>query len=365
MKILVLNYEYPPIGGGASPVSKELAEAYVKLGHDVTVLTMAFRGLPHFEDINGVKIIRVKCIRKKKAICHPWEQLTYIWSAYRYLQNLNIKFDYIHAHFIIPTGVVGVWFAKKTNTKLIITAHGSDVIGHNNSRFKLLYTILKRPWRSIVCNSTKVVAPSDYLIRLMQKTEPNGHYFMIPNGVDKDIFLPLVKKKKILLMSRLQKTKGIQDVISALYKIKTELKFWEVNILGDGPYKDTLQSQVRECQLEDIVYFRGWIENKSEEHLKFLGEADIYISASTIENCPMSVLEALSAGCKLILSDIPAHRQLINDDRVFFDCNNIDALCEKIIYNMNLNMKTETNEKKKNSVLSWNDVAIRYLELMK
>ena len=49
MKILMLNYEFPPLGGGASPVSYEIAKGYVELGHEVTVVTMAFQGLKKFE----------------------------------------------------------------------------------------------------------------------------------------------------------------------------------------------------------------------------------------------------------------------------------------------------------------------------
>ena len=43
LRILMLNYEFPPLGGGASPVSYEIAKAYAKLGHKVDVVTMSFK----------------------------------------------------------------------------------------------------------------------------------------------------------------------------------------------------------------------------------------------------------------------------------------------------------------------------------
>ena len=49
MKILMLNYEFLPLGGGAAPVSYEIAKGYVELWHEVTVVTMAFQGLKKFE----------------------------------------------------------------------------------------------------------------------------------------------------------------------------------------------------------------------------------------------------------------------------------------------------------------------------
>ena len=45
----MLNYEYPPLGGGASPVTKSLAEELVTLGHTVDVVTMSFKGLKEKE----------------------------------------------------------------------------------------------------------------------------------------------------------------------------------------------------------------------------------------------------------------------------------------------------------------------------
>ena len=75
MKILMLNYEFPPLGGGASPVSYEIAKGYAKLGHKVDVVTMGYKNLPKFEIKEGINIFRVKCWRSKKEICHPWEQL--------------------------------------------------------------------------------------------------------------------------------------------------------------------------------------------------------------------------------------------------------------------------------------------------
>ena len=50
----MLNYEFPPLGGGASPVSYEIAKGYIKLGHSVDVVTMGFKGLPKFEKKDGI-----------------------------------------------------------------------------------------------------------------------------------------------------------------------------------------------------------------------------------------------------------------------------------------------------------------------
>ena len=59
MKILILNYDFPPMGGGAAPASYEISKGYAKLGHKVDVITMHFKGLPYFEKKDGILIERV------------------------------------------------------------------------------------------------------------------------------------------------------------------------------------------------------------------------------------------------------------------------------------------------------------------
>ena len=54
MKLLMLNYEFPPLGGGASPLSYEYARTMVALGHEVDVVTMRYTGFPKFEVIDGI-----------------------------------------------------------------------------------------------------------------------------------------------------------------------------------------------------------------------------------------------------------------------------------------------------------------------
>src|SRR5208337_1591359 len=210
MKILFLNYEFPPLGGGGSQVSLEIAKGYVNNGHEVDVVTMSYDGLPEFEVVEGVKVYRVKSLRTKKEICHPWEQLTYLISARRFLTYhlRRTKYDINHTHFIIPTGAVSLWLKKKFNIPYILTAHGSDVLGYNK-RFAPLYPFLKRPWKKIVNNADCVTAPSDFLIQKIREIAGPGTYKTVPNGLDPTRFSPMKKNKKILVVARLFRNKGI------------------------------------------------------------------------------------------------------------------------------------------------------------
>lgn len=365
MRILVLNYEFPPIGGGASPVTYDLCKYFARMGDQVDVITMRYRDLPKYEQVDNINIYRVKCLRKKKDVCYPWEQFTYIYSAIHYIKkNLNMdNYDIVHAHFIIPTAVIALYLKYRYKKNYIITAHGSDVLGHNNSRFALLYKILKKPWCKIVREAKYVVSPSKYLLNLMEKSEKKGHYIIIRNGIDTHQFYAAPKKKQILVMCRLQATKRVEDVINALSYIG-DMKDWKLIIAGDGPQLENLKKLVNEKQLNTHVKFVGWIQNKSTEHLALLAESYIYISASELENCPISVLEAKCSGCQLILSDIAAHKQLIEGENIFFKCGNYKNLAKMLSLKMKNYCEDISTEVENMDIYDWKNVINLYKDIM-
>lgn len=331
MKILCLNYEFPPIGGGSSPVSRDLAKELINMGNQVTVVTMAFKDLPSHEIMDGIKVHRVKCIRSKAFVCHPWEQLSYLISGFFFLRKLmkTESFDVVHAHFIIPTGVLAWWMKKKYGIPYIITAHGSDVMGYNQKRFRLLHKLLINPWKAIVKNADGIVSPSEFLDRLIKKQLPDAQSEIIPNGVDTECFKALPKEKYILVMCRLQETKNVQTVIRAISIIE-DMRGFQLYIAGDGPYKDTLEKMTEELNIRDRVKFQGWVKNKSELHVSLMGKAAIYVSASHFENSPVSVMEALSAQCQPLLSDIPPHRMLVRNEDCFYEADDAETLADKL-----------------------------------
>jgi glycosyltransferase involved in cell wall biosynthesis len=145
MKILMMSYEYPPLGGGGSKVVNGLSKELVSSGHSVDVVTMGFHGLPKHDEVNGVQVYRVPCVRRKKFVCTLPEAATYMFSAIRFVQGLFKKhqYDLIHSHFIFPDGMVAWWITRVLDMDIpfIITAHGSDVPGYNPHRLKLAHKL--------------------------------------------------------------------------------------------------------------------------------------------------------------------------------------------------------------------------------
>ena len=306
----MLNYEYPPLGGGASPVTKSLAEELVKLGHTVDVVTMGFKGLKRKEEINGVTIYRVPSIRKEQGVCQTHEMLSYCYSACRFLPKLlkENKYDINHTHFIIPTGIVSYLNRKKL--PYIITSHGSDVPGHNPDRFSFQHELLKPVWRQVVKNAEWVIAPSNYLKNIILKNVDVDNAIVIPNGFDISSFNFNLKKKemKILLVSRLFEFKGFQYFLDAIKDLDTD---YEINIVGEGPYKEALEKKTKLVKAD--VNFLGWLDNKSPEYKELYETSSIFVFPSAAESFGIVLLEAMASGCAIITTNTSGCSEVVGD----------------------------------------------------
>lgn len=319
----MLNYEYPPLGGGASPVTKSLSEELVKLGHTVDVVTMGFKGLKQTEEINGVTVYRVPSIRKEHNVCQTHEMLSYCYSAYRFLPKLlkERKYDINHTHFIIPTGIVS--YFNKNKLPYIITSHGSDVPNYNPDRFGIQHKLLKPLWKKSFENAKCITSPTEYLKNLILQNFDNKDYSdkikVIPNGIHPENFNPKKKEKKVLIVTRLFERKGVQYVIDAMKDIKDH----ELVICGDGPYREKLEQQISKLNCNNI-HLLGYV---SYERLKHEYEtSSISVLPSSAENFPIVLLEAMAAGCAIITSNSTGCPEVVGNAAFLVEPKNSDDI---------------------------------------
>lgn len=364
MKILMLNYEYPPLGGGASPVTKSLSEELVKLGHAVDVVTMGFKGLKQEEEINGVKIYRVPSIRKKQGVCQTHEMLSYCYSAYRFLPGLlkKNKYDINHTHFIIPTGLVS--YLLRSKIPYIITSHGSDVPNYNPDRFGIQHELLRPLWNAIFRNADYITSPTEYLKDLILENVDKEKYSdkvkIIPNGISPENFNPKKKEKKILVVTRLFERKGVQYVIDAMKGITD----YELVICGDGPYKEKLEQQIKSINANNI-HLLGFVSN---EQLKNEYEtSSIFVLPSSSENFPVVLLEAMASGCAIITSNVTGCPEVVGDTALLVDpkeSGEINKALVRLISDDELRLKLghEARERVLKN-FTWKQVAQDYVEM--
>jgi len=329
--ILVLNYEFPPLGGGAASVSYEIAKRYVLKGYKVDVVTMGYEGLPSFEIINGINIYRVKCLRKRKETCETHELFTYILSAiFVLIRRLKkCKYDFCHCHSLIPSGIIALFLKKRYGLNYIVTIHGSDIPGYNNDRFQFEHLFTKPLLKIIGSNAKFISSPSLFLKDLAMQKIGKLNIVHIPNGIDLDwLNLNFVKPKEKIILStgRLLERKGFQTLINAVKDIELP---YEVNIAGDGPYRKQLKKLAKRSKTK--IVFHGWLDKGSIEFKDLYEKASIYVLASSKENASIALLEGMAARCAVISTNVSGCPETIGNAGFLIDFNDADALKQILI----------------------------------
>ena len=117
MRILVLNHEYPPVGGGGGKACQDIAFELADRGHEIKLLTSHFKGLPRDEDHPNLQIIRLPVLRQSLSRAGLVTMKVYILSSiFKGCQLMKSwKPDIIHVHFAVPAGAAALprWWRRR------------------------------------------------------------------------------------------------------------------------------------------------------------------------------------------------------------------------------------------------------------
>jgi glycosyltransferase involved in cell wall biosynthesis len=312
MRILILNSEYPPIGGGAGNASAHIADQLDRTGHTVTVLTAAFGSLPRTEQKGSVTVHRVPALRRRQDRSNPFEQALFILSAsFWTLQGIpRFKPHATLAFFGVPSGAVA-WLAKKIyQVPYIVSLRGGDVPGFRPYDFRVYHRLVAPFLRQIWRNADAVVANSNGLRQLANNFDPHCEVPVIPNGVDLHAYTPPARDwsfPRLLSVGRLVHQKGLDLAMRALGGLK-EFR-WEWQIVGDGPQMAALQSLAEELGIQDRVIFHGW--QSREGLMECYRQANVFLFPSRHEGMPNAMLEAMASGLPVIASCIAGNEELV------------------------------------------------------
>jgi len=186
--ILMLNYEFPPLGGGAANATFFLLKQFSNrenLKIDLITSSIASEKVENFSKNINIHYLDIG----KKGNLHYQSQkdlLKYSFKAYKYAKKLikKQKYDLCHAFFGIPSGFIAMKLKRKFNLPYIVSLRGSDVPFYNK-RFHLLdKLIFKRLSKKIWRKSTTTIANSKGLKTLALDTNPKQDIKVIYNGVD-------------------------------------------------------------------------------------------------------------------------------------------------------------------------------------
>lgn len=388
-KLLVLTSTFPRWKNDNLPpfvyeLSKRLTSNF-----DVYVLAPHFKGSKKFEIMEDMKVYRFQYFPKnyENLVCSGGalpklnkNKMTYIQVPFFFLVEFisllqlikKIKPDLIHAHWI-PQGIISAIASKFLKVPFIITSLGADAFTYNSK----LGIILKR---FALNNSLKIIAVSTSIKNtLLNKINKKLKIDVIPMGVDCTTFNPTkinqsIKKKYnirgplLLFVGRLTEKKGVEFLIKSMPEILKKHPKAKLMIIGSGELEKKLKDLTIQLKLADRILFMGPLTNS--KLAQYYATADIFIAPSIIahsgdrEGLPVTILEALSSGTKVVFS------KFIDQD-LAKDFSNVYTIREKNsddlarIVNEALKRKKESSDLKLfNKMFDWNSIVKKYLKFM-
>jgi L-malate glycosyltransferase len=370
MKILMLNYEFPPIGGGAGKAHLAIIRQYARSNDiQVDVVTSGPKPGAYIEKISDNITIYKVGVHKKNL--HFWRKIEVIeWlikarQTYHRLIKDN-KYDLVHAFFGLPTG----WLCYRTANKLpyIISLRGSDVPGGNvrlQLEYKLFGPLLKRIWTK----ASGLVACSEGLKARALRFLSLANINVIPNGVDLEKFYPapageLSGKLKLVTVGRLSATKRIEMLIGAVEILSKKGTDVCLRIAGGGGMAKQLKEMVEQNKLTGIIKFSGRVS--ADKMPDFYRQNNIFVSATMQEGMSNAMLEAMASGLPIITTRCEGLEELISDNGIVVEGNSAEAIAETIINLAQDKQRYKTMcaaARRKAETFGWDKVAAAYIKL--
>jgi glycosyltransferase involved in cell wall biosynthesis len=323
---LLINYEYPPVGGGAATATRNLALALKRRGNRVVVLTSAYNGFRGESDESGVVVIRIPALRQSVHRSSLLQMTAYLLSACRHVVQVSDRYEAerVIAFFSIPGGIVARWLQLRRSTPYIVSVRGGDVPG-TEPQLTGFYRLLTWLRRDILRCAREIVAPSLGLKRLCEAADP-VFVRVIPNGVDTTFFAPTrpgaTEDQKhlslmLLFVGRLHWQKNASALLRILEAIRSRFGLpATARVIGDGLERLYLKELAVQTRLENAISFEGWLSRA--EIASAYRQAFLLINLSRYEGMSNVVLEALASGLPVIASNIPGNAELVEDQTTGF-----------------------------------------------
>ncbi len=376
-KILFLNYEYPPLGGGAGNATQYLLREYAGMQDlEVHLVTSSVDESIHTISVAPNITVHSVPVGKNGQNLHfqsAKDLLAYSWRGYWYADTLLAKehFDVIHAFFSVPCGFMAWRLSKRYGIPYIVSLRGADVPGYSE-RFAGLYVFLRPLIRNIWKHAARVIANSKGLRLLALQTNTRQRIDMIPNGIDTTEFKPDATREvdgifRILCVSRITPRKGIRYLIEGFDLLKkrdpSKMELW---IIGEGDESPELRKLVQDLGLHQSVKFFGRMAH--EKLTSFYGLADVFVLPSLNEGMSNTMLEALASGLPIVATVTGGTEELVSDGEngLYIEKESpadIALKLEIILTDEGLRKKMGEASRVRAEQMSWGSVAKQYVEL--
>ena len=362
----MLNYEYPPIGGGTGIACRHLLEAYTRTGRvQVDLVTSGLVGQPTLEQLShNVRIYRVPIPKERLDYWKASELARWTagagWLASRLTRRE--RFDLCHCWGGWPPGILG--YLLRRRLPYLVALRGSDV-PHYSVRLRHVDSVLferisRRVWKS----ARGVVAVGRRLRELALEVTPEVDIRLIPNGTDTSAFTPGRPDERftVLFVGRLVPRKRPGDLLEAFSAVVARVPEARLLYVGDGPERGRLEERRRELGLGKAVQLLG--QMPYHELPRIFQRAHVLVLPSLREGMPNVVLEAMASGLPVVTTRAGA--ELLDGNGIQVPDGDPGAMAQAILrYAAEPSLRIEHGLRSRALAesASWDSVARWYLEL--
>ena len=245
-----------------------------------------------------------------------------LFQAYRIAKRLNL--DIVHTQTEFSMGIIGRFVAKKLKIPCVHTYHTmyEDYL-HYVANGKLLKPIHVKEGTLAFCHHMNgVIAPSKRVLDKLTSYGVKSPIRVIPTGINvghydhgpyRDLrprfgFKPTTPV--MLSVSRLAYEKNLGDLIGAMPAIIKRVPDVQLVVVGDGPSKPQLFSQVHRLGINSHVHFVGEVDNEYVN--QYYHMANVFVSTSNSESQGLTYIEAMAAGVKVVVVRSAYTKDLLN-----------------------------------------------------
>jgi glycosyltransferase involved in cell wall biosynthesis len=397
-KILVLASTFPRWKNDTTPPFVFELEKRLTNNFEIYILAPHSKGAKKFEVWDNQKIYRFQYFwpESLQKLCYEGgiipnlkkNRLLIIQAItlpiFATLAAINIlrkeKVDLLHAHWIIPQGIITLLLNKLFKIPYLVTTHGGDIYGLQNPIFNKLKKMVLR-------NASKVIVVSNDIKRKAINTiDKNLEIEVIPMGVDSKLFNPNkrdlrikdkyeIKGPFLLFVGRLVEKKGPEYLIRAMEKVLKKFPKAKLLIIGEGTLEERLVKLTDSLNLQKNIHFTGPISNY--ELPSYYATADIFIGPSIrtkdgdTEGLGLTFVEASFSGCIPIGTNVGGISDVIKNQESGFivEEKNPKALAASITKILNnKSLEKSLRDRTRSLTLShfdWSVIKNKYSEIYK
>lgn len=321
LRIGLFTDTYAPQVNGVSVSLQLISKGLREAGHQVTIFAPRFPGY-HDDQPSVFRVPSLKYLNKPPIYVAVLGTPRTTWSLTRK------QFDVLHAHSPLTIGVLAYFTASTKNLPLIYTYHTSitdythylKVIGGTG--------LIRRAARWFSTTTTnlgdQVVVPSPKFMRLLLEQKVRKPIHIIPNGIDLSHFKQAkspgslrarlgIKPDAPLLLSvgRIDPEKRLDFLIDAFVLLADKFPQARLVFAGDGGARKHLEEKAASTRVQERIHFLGMVDRTGLPDV--LHDATVFLSASTTEVHPISVIEAIASGLPIVAVQDEAFEGMVQE----------------------------------------------------